>query len=129
VGVMVAPIIPGLNSQQIPELLLAAGRAGASSAGMTMVRLNGAVEPLFKDWLLKNYPDRADKVWSQICETHGGKVSDSRMGVRIRGEGKLAESIHQLFTLSKDRFIKSKTFEFNCTDFNYKAAKAQLTLF
>ncbi len=129
VGVMVAPIIPGLNSQQIPEILLAAGRVGATSAGMTMVRLNGSVEPLFKDWLLKNFPDRADKVWSQICETHGGKVNDSRPGVRMRGEGKLADSIQRLFTLSKDRFIKSKAFEFNCSDFNYKAGKAQLTLF
>ena len=129
VGLLLAPIIPGINSSDIPEVLLKAGRAGATSAGFTMLRLNGSVEHIFKDWLLKNFPDRADKVWAQICETHGGKVSDSRVGVRMRGEGKIAESIHHLFNLSKEKFIKSKAFEFNCNDFNYRTAKSQLTLF
>ena len=128
-GVMVAPIIPGINNHEIPNVLEQAGNAGASSAGITIVRLNGAVEPLFKDWLTKNFPDRADKVWNQICECHGGKVSDSRKGVRMRGEGKIAESIMQLFKLSKARFIKPSNFEFNLSDFNYKANDVQLSLF
>ena len=128
-GVMVAPIIPGINNHEIPAVLEMAGNAGAGMAGMTIVRLNGAVEPIFKDWLLKNFPDRADKVWSQICECHGGKVSDSRKGVRMRGEGKIAESIYQLFKLSKERFIKPSNFEFNTKDFNYKANDIQLSLF
>ncbi len=129
-GVMVAPIIPGINNFQIPTVLEACGKAGATSAGMTVVRLNGAVEHIFKDWLVKNFPDRADKVWSQITECHGGKVSDSRIGVRMRGEGKIAESIHQLFKVSTNRFIKSSNkFEFNCSDFNYKANNVQMSLF
>jgi len=129
-GVMVAPIIPGINNHEIPDILEQAGNAGAINAGITIVRLNGAVEPIFKDWLVKNFPDRADKVWNQICECHGGKVSDTRKGVRMRGEGKIAESIMQLFKLSKERFIKStKKFEFNISDFNYKANEAQLSLF
>jgi len=129
-GVMVAPIIPGINNHEIPEVLEQAGNAGAISAGITIVRLNGAIEQIFKDWLVKNFPDRADKVWNQICECHGGKVSDSRKGVRMRGEGKIAESIMQLFKLSKQRFIKStQKFEFNCADFNYKANDVQLSLF
>lgn len=129
-GVMVAPIIPGINNHEIPEVLKQAGNAGASNAGITIVRLNGAIEHIFKDWLIKNFPDRADKVWNQICDCHGGKVSDSRKGVRMRGEGKIAESIMQLFKLSKERFItSSKKFEFNCNDFNYKANETQLSLF
>ena len=128
-GVMVAPIIPGINNHEIPDVLEQAGDAGATRAGMTIVRLNGAIEQIFKDWLVKNFPDRADKVWNQICECHGGKVGDSRRGVRMRGEGKIAESIIQLFKLSKQRFIKSSNFEFNCNDFNYKANAAQLSLF
>lgn len=129
-GVMVAPIIPGINNHEIPKVLEQAGNAGATSAGMTIVRLNGAVEHIFKDWLIKNFPDRADKVWSQICECHGGKVSDSRIGVRLRGEGKISESIAMLFKLSKSRYIKeTKPFEFNCSDFNYKANEIQLSLF
>lgn len=129
-GVMVAPIIPGINNHEIPEVLEQAGKAGATTAGITIVRLNGAVEHIFKDWLVKNFPDRADKVWNQICECHGGKVSDSRKGVRMRGEGKIAESIMQLFKLSKERFIKpNQKFEFNLSDFNYKANEMQLSLF
>ena len=100
-GVMVAPIIPGINNHEIPDILEQAGNAGATSAGITIVRLNGAVEHIFKDWLVKNFPDRADKVWNQICECHGGKVSDTRKGVRMRGEGKIAESIMKLFKLSR----------------------------
>ena len=99
--------------------------------GFRIVQLAiGAVEHIFKDWLVKNFPDKADKVWNQIRECHGGKVSDTRKGVRMRGEGKIAESIMQLFKLSKESFIKtSEKFEFNLTDFNYKANEAQLSLF
>ncbi len=130
VGVLVAPIIPGINSHDVPSVLEQAGNAGASSAGMTIVRLNGAIGDIFKDWLYKTFPDRADKVWSQISECHGGNVNDSRIGTRMRGEGKIAESISQLFKLSRTRFIKETTpFEFNCSDFNYKANAIQLSLF
>ena len=129
-GVMVAPIIPGINNHEIPSVIEQAAAMGASKAGYTIARLNGAVGPIFKDWLLKNFPDRANKVWNQICEAHGGDVNDSRFGVRMRGEGKMAESIKQLFTLSKLRFIKNEsTFEFNTSLFNYKAGNSQLSLF
>ncbi len=129
-GVMVAPIIPGINNHEIPEVLQLAANAGASSAGFTIVRLNGAIGPIFKDWLQKNFPDRSDKVWNQICDSHGGKVNDSRFGVRMRGEGKMAESIKQLFLLSKNRFMPNENkFEFDCKIFNYKAGEAQLSLF
>jgi DNA repair photolyase len=128
-GVMVAPIIPGINNHEIPMVMEKAAAAGATSAGYTIVRLNGAIGPIFKDWLLKSFPDRADKVWNQICESHGGKPNDSRFGVRMRGEGKMAESIRQLFTISRTRFIKPSNFEFDLSLFNPKAGGAQLRLF
>lgn len=129
-GIMIAPIIPGINNHEIPNVMELASNAGASSAGFTMVRLNGAVGPIFKDWLVKNFPDRADKVWHQICDAHGGDVNDSRFGVRMRGEGHMAQSIKQLFNLSRLRFMGNKNdFEFNVNDFNYRAGDSQLSLF
>lgn len=128
-GVMVAPIIPGLNNHDVPNVLKAAGDAGAGRAGMTIVRLNGKVEILFKQWLQTHFPDKADKVWSQITECHGGRVSDHRQGVRLRGQGRIAESINQLFKLSKKTYIPEQAFEFDCSLFNPKAAEAQLALF
>jgi DNA repair photolyase len=129
-GVMIAPIIPGINHHEIPKVMEQAANAGATTAGITIVRLNGAVEHIFKDWLVKNFPDRVDKVWNQIMDCHGGKVSDTRKSVRIKGEGKIAESIMQLFKLSKERFmpVESK-FVFNTVSFNYKAGDNQLSLF
>jgi len=129
-GVMVAPIIPGINNHEIPDVIEQAAKAGATSAGFTIARLNGAIGPIFKDWLLKNFPDRADKVWNQICDAHGGNVNDSRFGVRMRGQGKMAESIKNLFTLSKNRFMKTEhSLDLNTSLFNYKAGHSQLSLF
>jgi DNA repair photolyase len=128
-GVNVAPIIPGLNNHEIPTVLEHAGNAGVWGAGMTIVRLNGAIGTIFKDWLYKNFPNRADKVWNQINDCHGGNVNDSRPGVRMRGEGKIAESINMLFKLSVSRFVQERDFEFNCSDFNHDANDVQLKLF
>lgn len=105
VGVMNAPVIPGLNHHEIPELLKAAADHGASGAGMTVVRLNGSIGRIFEDWLRKNFPDRFDKVWNQICALHGGNVNDSQFGRRMVGEGNFAETIHQLFRVSKKKYL------------------------
>lgn len=129
-GVMMAPVIPGINNHEIPSVIEQAANAGATSAGITIVRLNGTVAQLFKDWLEKTFPDRADKVWNQISECHGGKVNDSRTGTRMKGEGKIAESIMQLFKLSKTKFMPDENRrELNVADFNYKAGDKQLSLF
>ena len=100
VRVMAAPIIPGLNSKEIPTIVKAAADRGALDAAYTMVRLNGAVGDIFTDWSAKAFPLKADKVLAQIAECHGGQLNDSRYGTRMTGEGKIAESIKQLFTLA-----------------------------
>lgn len=108
VGVMNAPIIPGLNHHEIPQLIKATADHGAQAAGMTIVRLNGSVGKLFEDWLRKNFPDRFDKVWNQICSMHGGNVNDSEFGRRMTGEGNFAEAIHQLFRSSKKKYLSGR---------------------
>ncbi len=110
VGVMIAPVIPGLNNNQIPEILKRTAEAGAVQANMTMIRLNGSVKWLFKDWLEKNIPDRFDKVWNQIESIHDGKVNDSKWGRRMTGSGPMAESIRSLFDINRRKYFGNKSF-------------------
>ena len=100
VGVMTAPVIPGLNDHELPDLISTAVEAGAGFAAYTPVRLPCAVRPLFEDWLARHYPERKDKVLNRIRSMRGGKLNDSRFGSRMRGEGFFAEHITQLFSLS-----------------------------
>ncbi|MDZ7605762.1 MAG: PA0069 family radical SAM protein [Cyclobacteriaceae bacterium] len=80
VGVMTAPILPSINDQEIGEILRVAAENGATSAGYTLARFNGDVAEIFADWLTKNFPDRATKVWEKVKSFHGGNVNDSRFG-------------------------------------------------
>ena len=109
VNVMMAPLIPGLTSHEIPQLLKAAADAGASSAAYTMARLNGPVADLFEEWIRETYPDKADKVLHQIAACHGGQLGDSRFGLRMSGEGKEAEAISRLFKLSREKYFHGRS--------------------
>lgn len=100
VGVMTAPVIPGLNDHELPNLISAAAEAGASFAAYTPVRLPYAVRPLFEDWLARHFPERKEKVLNRIRSMRGGKLNDSRFGSRMRGEGIFADQISQLFDIS-----------------------------
>ncbi len=104
-GVMNAPIIPGLNHHEIPEILKLSSEAGAISASYTVVRLNGQLGELFEDWLGRFYPDRAAKVLAQIEELHGGNINDSQWGRRMSGEGNYAKIIDQLFKKSRKQYF------------------------
>jgi DNA repair photolyase len=98
-GVMSAPVIPGINDQEMPKILEAARDNGARMAGYTIVRLNDAVEVIFKDWLQKNFPDRFEKVCHLIESCHGGQLHDSKWGRRMKGEGGIAEIIARQFSV------------------------------
>lgn len=98
-GVMVAPLVPGLSDHEIPVILKTIANCGATAAGYTVVRLNGAIGGIFEDWLRKNYPDRFEKVWHMIQSCHGGNVNDSRFGDRMRGDGNIAKLIKDSFKL------------------------------
>jgi len=108
VRVMAAPIIPGLNSNEVPNIIKAAADRGAMAAGFTIVRLNGSIAEIFTDWINKAFPDRAEKVLNMIRECHDGNLNDSNFGRRITGEGKIAESIHQMFKMACNRFLANK---------------------
>jgi DNA repair photolyase len=99
VNVMTAPIIPGLNDHELPELLASAAKAGARSAGFTVLRLPFTVAPLFVEWLERHAPGHKDKVLSRIRSMRGGKLYDSKWGARMKGEGFFADQIKALFEL------------------------------
>lgn len=99
VGVLTAPVIPGLTDHELPAILAAAAKAGACCAGYVLLRLPHGVGPLFEEWLGQHYPDRCDKVLLRLREMRGGAISDARFGSRMRGQGVLAEQIAGLFRL------------------------------
>jgi len=103
VGVMVAPVIPGLNDAEIPRILEAAASAGALSAGWVLLRLAAPLDALFIAWLAEHYPERQARVLHRIRETRAGRLSDSAFGRRQRGQGVYAEQIGALFRASARR--------------------------
>jgi DNA repair photolyase len=97
VGVNVAPVIPGLNDEDIGDILTAAKDAGAVRAGTVLLRLPGPVAQVFEERLRKALPLRADKVMRRIREAHGGKLYVATYGVRGRGGGPYADATRTLF--------------------------------
>jgi DNA repair photolyase len=104
VSVMVAPVVPGLNDEEIPAILKAASEAGASSAGWILLRLPWQIKALFLEWLARHYPERAGKVEGLIREARGGKLYDARPKVRFRGEGERAAQIGATFDVFARRY-------------------------
>jgi DNA repair photolyase len=100
VGVLVAPVIPGLTDHELPSIIEACAKAGASFAGYVMLRLPFAVAPLFEQWLEQHVPERKDKVLKRIREIRGGRLNDPRFGSRLTGEGIFAEQIAALFSMA-----------------------------
>jgi DNA repair photolyase len=101
VGVLMAPIIPGLTDHEIPSVVRAAADAGAAAVGYVPLRLPLAVAGLFTDWLTRHYPDRRDKVLNRVRELRGGKLNDVRFGHRMRGTGVWAEQMRVMFQAAR----------------------------
>ena len=97
VGVMTAPIIPGLNDSEIPQLLTAASEAGALSASYILLRLPLTVQPVFQEWLERTQPDKRAKVEGRLRDARGGKLNSSAFGDRMRGKGEIADQIRRMF--------------------------------
>ncbi len=100
VGVMLAPMIPGLNDHELPNLLAAAAAAGAQSAGLVPLRLPFAVKDIFSDWLTRHFPDRKENVLNRIRSLRGGKLNAPDFGDRMRGQGIWAEQLRQMFAVA-----------------------------
>ena len=100
VGVLVAPVIPGLTDHEMHSIIKSAVEAGARYASYVVVRLPFAVKDLFQTWLEQHFPDRKKKVLSHILDIRGGKLNDPNFGSRMRGRGAYSEQIKSMFTLA-----------------------------
>ncbi|RNC88261.1 MAG: PA0069 family radical SAM protein [Winogradskyella sp.] len=129
VNVMIAPIIPSINSHEILPLAKKVSDLGALSIAHTIVRLNGAIGEIFTDWIKKTMPDRADKVLHQIEECHGGTLYESRFGVRMRGEGHIAQQINDTVRLARLKYFKHKSMPKLNTTLHEQYKDGQLKLF
>jgi DNA repair photolyase len=128
VGVMMAPIIPGLNSHEILPLVKEVADRGALKVGYTMVRLNGQIADIFEAWIRENYPDRADKVLHQVANAHGGKVRDSRFGTRMKGEGNYASMVKRTMEIARERYLSGRKISDFDTSLFRRPQKGQLDL-
>ncbi len=108
VNVMIAPIIPSLNSHEVLPIIKEVASRGAQGLAYTVVRLNGQIATLFEDWARKTLPDKADRMLSQIAECHDGKLNDSRWGKRIKGDGVVGKQIADTVKLGKKQFMQGR---------------------
>ena len=107
-GAMIAPIIPGLNSDETLKIIKKISETGADWFGYTLIRLNDTVEPVFVKWLETSFPDRKDKVISLIKQMRGGKLGEKRYFERYKGEGSIAEMIHKTIEIGRNKYFKNR---------------------
>ncbi len=118
VGVMVAPIIPGLNDAELPKILETAREYGAEVAGYVLIRLPLSVEPVFTEWIQRVHPAKAEMVLGRIKQCREGKLNDSTWGSRMVGSGVISDQINQLFKVFRKTLGYQEKFPpHNCDDF------------
>jgi DNA repair photolyase len=128
-GVNVAPMIPGLNDNEIPEILQTASQHGASHAGYIMLRLPFSVKEIFITWIKNEFPDRANKIINNIRNMRDGKLDNSEFGERFSGKGEMAEAIKNLFEISCRKYQLNKRPYNLSTEYFRGYANKQMELF
>src|SRR5690606_21527841 len=102
-AVFASPMIPAINDMELERILDAAAAQGARSASMILLRLPGEVRDVFREWLLRHFPDRVRHVLSLVRDTRGGKDYDSRLGTRMTGEGPYSLLLRQRLEQARER--------------------------
>ena len=108
VGVMTAPMIPGLNDHEMEAILEASAKAGATRAGFTVLRLPLEIKELFEEWMRANRPDRAERVLSLVRQMRGGALYQAEFGTRMKGEGPIAQLMAARFAAGVKRLGLNK---------------------
>jgi DNA repair photolyase len=129
VGIAIAPIIPGLNDPDVPELLERAKEAGATVAFSQPLRLAAEVLPVFEERLQEAYPLRVNKVKNAVLEMRGGKMNESAFGSRFSGKGPRWTMIEQLFDAQCARLGLNKERISSDVPSTFRRPEKQLSLF
>ncbi len=117
VGVLAAPMIPGLNDAELERILEAVSSAGASTAGYVLLRLPHEIKQIFEDWLHRHVPDRARHVLELVRETRGGALNDPNFGQRMKGTGAYAELLQRRFARAARQYKLDERTELDCSAF------------
>jgi DNA repair photolyase len=128
VGVMVAPVIPGLTDHEMPAILDAAAAAGAKRAGYVLLRLPFAVKDVFTQWLDDHAPGKKARILDRMRTLSGGKLYSSDWGTRMTGEGVFAEQLSGMFDVSVRR-AGLNTEPFALSTEHFRRPGEQLSLF
>jgi DNA repair photolyase len=135
VGVLAAPMIPGLNDAELEKILDASARAGARTAGYVLLRLPHELKQIFEDWLTRHFPDRARHVLELVRETRAGALNDAKFGQRMNGTGAYADLLARRFERAARQLGLRDRPELECGLFKPPPeartgfAEAQLSLF
>lgn len=131
VRAMIAPIIPMINDMELEKILALVKQAGAQHASYVLIRLPYEVKDLFKEWLAKHFPDRAEHVMSLIKQMRGGKEYDATFGKRMRGEGEFAKLLETRFYIAckKYKLNVTSSASLDTSSFQKQTATKQLSLF
>jgi DNA repair photolyase len=118
VGVLAAPMIPGLNDSELEAIVAAAAEAGAVTAGYVLLRLPLEIKDLFREWLTTHYPLKADRVEALLRDMRGGKLYESAFGTRMRGRGPHADLLEQRFQVAIRRAgLRERDFDLDASSF------------
>ncbi len=109
VGVLIAPVIPGLTDHEAPAIMKAAKEAGACFAGYVTLRLPFGLKDLFSDWLERHFPNKKERVLGRLRDARGGQLYDSKYGSRMRGTGEWADLFSEMFELHRKRLGLGKS--------------------
>ena len=130
VGVMVAPVIPGLTDAELPAILSAAAKAGATSAGYVLLRLPFSVKEVFSQWLDDHAPSKKARILDRLRDLRGGKLYDASWVSRLQGEGVFADQLRDLFQITARRAgLKNERDELATSHFRRPEEPGQLSLF
>jgi len=131
VGVLAAPMIPGINDCEMEKIIEASARAGAAHAGYVLLRLPHELREIFAAWLETHMPDRAKHVLSLIRGTRSGNLNDTRFGDRFLGTGPYAELLGRRFARSVRQWGLNQMGELDCSQFRAhdSMSEQQLMLF